>query len=286
MFYLLQFIQQHYPRHFLTIFLSVMSTSLIFPSHARANSIAIPKTIAITQIVGHASLDKVRQGIIDELNKNGYQNNKTARIVFENAQGNVVVATQIAQQFVALHPDVIVAIATPSAQAVTHAAKKTNIPIVFATITDPIQAKLVTNLKHPGGKMTGTRNVSPIDKQLLLIKKILPPVKTIGIVLNYGEPNSVQLLQSVIENAKHFNIKVKSAAASTSAEVQSATNSLMGQIDALLLLQDNTVASALPAVLKVAQKQKTPVFAIYLEAVQSGALAGLTFYEYAILQQT
>jgi putative ABC transport system substrate-binding protein len=223
---------------------------------------------------------------MDELAHAGYTEGKTAHIFFENAQGNMVVATQIAQQFVAIHPDVIVAIATPSAQAVANAAKKTTIPQVFASISDPIQAKLVIDLKHPGGNMTGTRNVSPIDKQIHLIKQIMPNIKTIGIVLNYGEVNAVDLMKAVVMEANKNHIDVQTVAINSTADIQIATVSLVSKVDAILLLQDNTVASGLPALMKVADKNHVPVFTTYLDAMKLGAIAGMAFDEYAIGQQT
>lgn len=266
----------------LSFIISILSLFFGMPFSIQAGETATIKIVAITQIVAHPSLDKVRQGMIDELAEKGYQDGKTVRILFENAQGSPVVAAQIAQHFVALHPAVIVAIATPSAQAAANAAKRTTIPVVFATVTDPIQAKLVSNLAHPGGNITGTRNVPAIGKQMAQIKRLLPNVKTIGIVLNYGETNSVQLLEAVKQEAARSSMQVKTAAAPTSAEVKSAVQSLMGQVDVLLLLQDNTVASALPAVLKVAEKNKAPVFATFIDAVKAGALAGVAYDEYGI----
>lgn len=244
------------------------------------------KTIAITQITGHNSLNDVYRGIIDELKANGYEDKKTAHIMFSNAQGSVVVASQIAQQFVATNPDVIVAIATPSAQAVISAAKKTTIPIVFAAVSDPIGAKLVNNLEHPGGNITGTMNVSPIDEQIAFVRKMNPDIKTLGVLVNFGEANSVTLLRLVEESAKKHNIKIKTAQASSSAEVQSAAQNLVSDVDAFFLLQDNTVASALPVVLKTSLKYKTPVYATYISAVENGALAGLAFDDYKIGRQT
>lgn len=244
------------------------------------------KTIAITQLVGHESLDKVRRGIIDELAGEGYSAGKQANILFENAQGNMIVASQIAQQFANQRPDVIVAIATPSAQAAASAIKQTKIPLVFASISDPIQAKLVTNLQHPGQYITGTRNRSPIDKELALIKKMLPRVKRIGVVLNNGEVNSVDVLKQVVSEAKKLNIEVIVGAVSSSAEVQTAAASLVEKVDAILLLQDNTVASALPALMKVTNAHHIPVFTTYLDAIKAGAVAGLAFDEYAIGRQT
>jgi len=153
-------------------------------SHSLPRKIFIGPTVAITQIVNHASLDKVRQGIIDELAKNGYEDNKSLHLIFKNAQGNVSIASQIAQQFVAEQPAVIVAIATPSAQAVVKAAQGTPLPIVFSSITDPVQAGLVSDLKHPGKNVTGTRNVTPVEKEIQLIRQVLPQAKTLGIILN------------------------------------------------------------------------------------------------------
>lgn len=287
MSYSLHHLQQRYQRN--AIFFPTLTLLCLlfgFAPSALADSTHTPKTIAILQIVEHASLDKVHQGIIDELAANGYRDGKTAKIFFKNAQGNIVVATQIAHQFVIDQPDVIVAIATPSAQAAVNAARKTKIPIVFASVSDPIQAKLVHQLKHPGENITGTRNVSPIEKQLNFIQEITPGVKKIGIILNDGEANSVRLLQIATENAAHMNMKVISASASNSAEVRSATESVVTQVDALFLLQDNTVASALPVVLKVAAQHKIPVFSTYLDAVKLGALAGLAFDEYTIGRET
>ncbi|MEO8401628.1 MAG: ABC transporter substrate-binding protein [Gammaproteobacteria bacterium] len=271
----------------LIIPVSILLFAAIFVFKNQANTPATTlKKIAITQIVAHPSLDKVRQGIMEELSANGYQDGKTATILFENAQGNVAIAAQIAQSFVAQHPDVMVAIATPSAQSLVNVTQKSKIPVVFASITDPLKAKLVTDLKHPNDNVTGTRNVTPVDKQLELIKKILPQLKTLGIVVNYGEENSVDLLKTITDEAKKFNITVKAVGVASSADVQSATATLVGQADALLLLQDNTVAEALPALMSITQKNNLPVFTTYLDAVKMGALAGLACDEYKLGRQT
>src|SRR5690242_10933755 len=106
--------------------------------------------VAITQIVSHASLDKVRQGIVDEMEKSGFVDNKTVTILFQNPQGNMATSGQIARQFVQRSPKVLVGISTPSAQSLLSASSKTLLPVVFATVTDPIGAQLVQNLAHPG----------------------------------------------------------------------------------------------------------------------------------------
>ena len=117
----------------------------------------------------------------------------------------------------------------------------------------PLKAKLVSNLERPGENITGVRNTPMINKQIDLLKQVFPNLKSLGLVLNYGEDNSVQLLQLIIDYCKPLGIRVEAAAANTSAEVQTATKNLVGKkVEVLFLLQDNTVASSLPAVLKVA----------------------------------
>jgi len=267
-----------------TVFLiTFIFTSQIFASASHPPS--PKKIIGITQILAHDSLDKVRQGTLDALKEKGYKKD-SATILVENAYGNIATAAQIAQKFVGNHADVIIAIATPSAQTAIKAARDTHTPIVFASVTDPLKAKLVSNLKHPGQNVTGTRNTPMVDKQIDLLRQAFPRLKSLGIVLNYGEDNSVQLLEAINAYCKPLGIRVETAAANTSAEVQTATQNLAGKIDVLFLLQDNTIAAALPAVLKVAFDNKIPVFASYIEAVKAGALLGLAYDEYGIGYQT
>jgi putative ABC transport system substrate-binding protein len=130
---------------------------------------AKPKVIAMTQIAEGFDLDDVRRGIIDAIKKGGFAD---AKINYENAQGDVGTAVQIAQRFVGMSPDLIIAIGTPSAQAVVRSTK--TIPVVFGGIADPLAAGLVASLEHPGGNATGTRAFTPVEPQLDLIKKVVP----------------------------------------------------------------------------------------------------------------
>lgn len=265
--------------------LSAISIIFSAPLFALSAHTEPQKVIGITQIVAHQSLNKVHQGVIDALRARGYSENNS-KIMFENAYGNIATAAQIAQKFIANDADIIIAIATPSAQTAIRAARDTHTPIVFASVTDPLKAQLVSNLQHPGQNVTGTRNTPMVDKQINLLRQVFPQLKSLGIVLNYGEENSVELLQAIKAYCKPLDIAVEAVAANTSAEVQTATKNLVGKIDVLFLLQDNTVAAALPAVLKVTADNKIPVFASYIEAVKAGALLGLAYDEYDIGYQS
>ena len=114
------------------------------------------KRIAITAIVDHPSLNAIRQGVLDQLKAEGFEEGKNLQVDFQSAQGNPSTDNQIDKKFAGDNPDVIVAITTPSAQAVAAATK--TIPVVFAGITDPIGAKLIQNWQPSGTNITGTSN--------------------------------------------------------------------------------------------------------------------------------
>lgn len=244
------------------------------------------KMIAITQIVEHPSLDLIRQGIIDELKDHGYIKGKNLQIYYENAQGNIVTAAQIAQKFVGLNPNVIIAITTPSAQTVMKADQTKQIPIVFSAITDPLGANLVTSLEKPGGFATGVIDLPPIEGQILLIKKIIPHIKRIGVVYNPGETNNVTQIQSFKKHANALGITVVESHASKSSDVYAATKHLIHNVQAIYIANDNTVVSALEALLKVTNEYQIPVFASDGQSVARGAVLALANNQYEVGKDT
>ena len=216
-------------------------------------------TVAVTAIVEHPALDAVRQGVQDELAAQGYEAGENLDFQFESAQGNPATAAQIAQKFVGEAPDVIVPISTPSAQAVAGATK--DIPIVFSAVTDPLGAKLVASLEQPGGNVTGMTDLSPIGAHLDLVKEITPEVATLGVIYNPGEANSVTLLDLLKQEAPARDIAIVEAAAPRSADVQAAAQSLVGRVDAIYVPTDNTVVTALEAIVGVGIDNQLPVYA-------------------------
>ncbi len=242
------------------------------------------KTVAVTQIVEHPALDAARKGIKDELADEGYVDGHNLDFLFESAQGNPATAAQIAQKFVGDQPDVIVPISTPSAQAVVGATK--DIPVVFTAVTDPVGAKLVPNLEHPGGNVTGMSDLSPIGLHLDLIKEIMPDAKDLGVIYNPGEANSVTLIELLKKEAPARGLVIAEAVAPRSADVLAAAQSLIGQVDAIYVPTDNTVVTALEAIVKVGTDNQLPVFAGDTDSVPRGAIAALGFNYYDIGRQT
>lgn len=242
------------------------------------------KFVAITQIVEHPALDSVRQGVKDELKEKGYIIGKNLEWQYQSAQGNPTTATQIARKFAGESPDVIVAIATPSAQ--TAAAAARGIPIVFSAVTDPVGAKLVKSLSHPGKNITGTTDMLPVKEHLKLIKKLIPNIKTVGTIYNPGEANSVTIIELIELEAPKLGLKIVKSAATKSSDVLTAARALVGKVDAIYLPTDNTVISAAEAVIKVGEQNKIPVIAADTDTVKRGAAAALGFNYYDVGRQT
>lgn len=233
------------------------------------------KTIGITQIVEHPSLNAIRKGIIEELKKEGFIEGKNLTIVYESAQGNPTVAAQIAQKFASLPLDAVIPISTPSAQTIVHHVKTT--PIIFAAITDPVGAKIVSSLEHPGGNVTGVTDSPPLMEQLNFIQTCIPHLKTLGVVYNPGEANSVAMIEALKPLAKEKNIHIVIAAASKSSDVKAAALSLVARVDAIFIGNDNTVISGLEPLVKICLDTKKPLFVSDPDSVNRGALAAYAY---------
>jgi putative ABC transport system substrate-binding protein len=265
-------------KSFVAFFLTIF-TLFTYSAYSKDTNL---KTVAITQIVSHKSLDKVHQGVVDQLTKSGYVDGKNIKLVYDNPQGNLSTAVQIASKFASLKPDVAVAITTTSAQTLKKAIEGTDIPLVFATVTDPVGSGLVPSLENHNNNITGTRNAPATKEQAKLVRELLPNAKTIGVMVNYSDEASVKLLADFKAEASKHNFVIKDISINSSSEVKTAVNHLIGKVDAIFLQQDNTVASAVPTVIKIAKEHKVPVIAAYSEAVEEGAVASISRNEYNI----
>lgn len=236
--------------------------------------------VAITQIAPHPSLDAIRQGIVDEL---AYQH-KSVEIIYENAQGNITLAAQIANKFVSLNPKVIVSIATPSTQAVYNVAQKYHIPVVYSAVSDPVAAKLVDSITKTGPGITGVCDFSPIQQQVDLMLTIQPNLKKLGVLYNAAEANSIALIEKLDILVKAHGIELIKVAAANTQEVSSAAVSLIDKVDALYIPNDNTIVSSLESVIKTLQQM--PIYAADPQSVIRGCLASAAYGQYEIGRET
>ncbi|MFT6657298.1 ABC transporter substrate-binding protein [Maritalea sp.] len=231
------------------------------------------KRIAISTIVEVPALIETRDGALAALAERGYVVGVNLEVDYQNANGNMPTQQQIAKKFVGDNPDVIMPITTPTSQAVI--ASTDTIPIVFATVTDPIKAKLITQYKQPGGNVTGVSDAAPIVQQLDLMETIVPGLKRIGFIYNPGLDNALATLGWMKDLAGPRGIEIVESPAPTTNEVGIATRKLIGKVDAIYVPNDTTVVAALEAIIKVGQDVDMPIFAGETGAVARGAIASV-----------
>lgn len=235
--------------------------------------------IGVNQLVTHAALDASYKGFVDALAEAGYIDGKNIKIDYQNAQGDQSTANTIATKLVNDSNFLILAIATPSAQAMANATK--DIPILVTAVTDPATSGLVASNEAPGGNVSGTSDLTPVKKQIELITKLVPEAKTIAVLYASSESNSKIQADMAIEAAKGFGLKVQEATVSNSNEIQQVVQSLVGKVDAIYTPTDNTIASGMATVAMVANQNGIPVICGEEGMVNEGGLAtyGIDYYK-------
>ncbi|MEC9490741.1 MAG: ABC transporter substrate-binding protein [Halanaerobiales bacterium] len=228
--------------------------------------------IGISQFVEHPALDAAREGFIEGLTAAGFSKENIEFIV-QNAQADFATAQSIARQFRGDNLDLILAIATPNAQAAANVIKDT--PVLFTAVTDPVKAGIVKSMEVPGGNMTGTTDMNPVEKQIELIKEFIPEITDLGVLYNPGEINSVVQIDLVKKVTAEMGINLHEATVSNSSEVSLAASSLVGDVDAVYVPTDNIIVSALPSVLNITNQNNIPVFASENGQVRQGSIATL-----------
>ncbi|MFA9485750.1 MULTISPECIES: ABC transporter substrate-binding protein [unclassified Moraxella] len=233
-----------------------------------------PKTIAISAIVEHPSLDDIRHGVIAGLGDLGYKDGQNLTVNFQSAQGNMATAGQIAKQFVADGPDAIVAISTPTAQSLAAATQA--IPLIYTAVSDPVAAKLIDhNNIAIQANITGLSSQLPLEPQIELFTKVKPDAKRIGFVYSPGEANSVSLKERLQAILPKYGMTLVDIPANRSADVASATRALDGRADLIYTSLDNNVAAAMEAMVNVANELDLPIIASDEFSVRRGATAAL-----------
>lgn len=250
------------------------------PANSANKSISGKKIkIGITQIVEHEALDSSRKGFIDALASKGFKDGENIEIEFQNAQGDVPTAQTIAKNFVSQKKDLILAIATPSAQAAFNATK--DIPILITAVTDPVQSGLAKSWAKSGTNVTGTSDAAPMEKQFDLIKKLVPKAKKVGIIFNTSESNSEIQVKSAKELAPKFGFEIVESGITNTNDISQALDSLLSNIDVLYVPTDNMVVAAMPIVAEKCIDKKIPAIGAESGTVNAGALAteGIDYYK-------
>ena len=230
--------------------------------------------VGISYLVSHPALDLTRKGAKDALTDAGFVEGKNIIYDEQNAQGDPNMAITIGQKLAASDVDAILTITTPSGQAGVKATREKPKPLIFVGVSDPIGASMLKEFGKPTGlNYSGVYNFDPVDAQMGLIAEFLPQGKKVGVIYNAGESNSVSNIKRFKEAAQKRNWQVVEATVTSSNEVQTASRTFVGKVDAVYMPQDNTVVSALEALIKTCRDNKIPLFVGDTESVKRGAIA-------------
>jgi putative ABC transport system substrate-binding protein len=231
--------------------------------------------IGISKIAQHEALDAIEQGIIDRLAEQKID----VTFDLQNANGNVNTAAQIANKFKSEKVAVAVGIATPVAIALANTI--TDTPVIFSCITDPIAAGLVSGFDKGERNVTGVSDVIPTKDHIKLFQEIAG-IKTLGYIYTASEANSLSSLELVKDACNAFGIELVTQAIATSAELKQASEAIVNRVDGIYLTTDNTVFSALPALIQVFGDAKKPIFSGDVTAAMNGGCmiaSGFNYYK-------
>jgi putative ABC transport system substrate-binding protein len=229
----------------LLLILGLVSSSIFAQGSQEQVTNSNVKKIGVSKLLPHPALDAVEQGVQDYLATTDLE----VEYNFQNANGDISTAASIAQQLKSENCDVVLGIATPSAQSLANVF--TDIPVVFAAVTDPVSASL------EGGNICGVSDLNPVSAQIKLLVD-LTGAKTIGNVYASGEANGVVLMEMAKEACEDLGIEFVSAAVSNTSEVKMAAQSIIDRVDAIYVATDNTVISAVASIDDVCTKANKP----------------------------
>lgn len=234
--------------------------------------------IGVLQFVTHDSLDEIYKGIKAGLKEGGYITTDNLEIDFMNAEGDQSQVQTMSKKLVDNGNELLIGIATPAAQGLANAT--TELPIIMGAVTDPVGANLVTDLKNPGGNITGVSDQTPVADAVSLIKEITPDAKTIGVLYSSNEDNSKIQVAEFKAAAEEAGYTVLEYAVASSNEIAATVEVASSKADVLFTPVDNTVASAFSTVVSVANKTKTPIFTSVEDMVEGGGIASVTLSQY------
>ncbi len=238
------------------------------------------RTISVSQFMPHPSLDALLKGFCETLQSDGFQ----VRYHIHAANGDDATNVEIAKRIASEHPDLVLALSTPSAQACHK--HLPNAIILFSAVTDPVAAGLVAGLDQPGPRITGMTDMCPIERHMVLIQDLQPTLKKLGVLYNASEANSLSLVRLVQEECRKRGLEMVPRTVKKKEQVAEAVADLVAASDAIYVPTDNTVVSAIDTVARICGRNRRPLYAADVDSVPRGAVVSLAIDYYSMGRQT
>lgn len=243
----------------------------------------MPIKIGVLQLLSHDALDEIYRGFSEEMVRLGYQDGNNVSIQLLNAQGD---QSQLATMSEKLNQesDILVGITTPSSISLAKTTQQK--PIILSGVSYPVQSGLMNSEEVSGNNVTGVAHRTPIYEQFEVMLQVMPQLKKIGFIYTANEDNAVLQIEEAKAVAQKLGLVIELATITNTNDLQQATESLMGKVDALFLPVDNTIASAMPTIIQVSDKYHIPVFPSAETMVADGGVLSIGVEQYTIGVET
>lgn len=240
-------------------------------------------SIGLLQFIQHPSLDQIRQGFYDGMAERGYVDGENISIDYQNGQGNQSDLAMISDAFISENADILVGIATPAAQALANASNGDR-PVILSAVSDPANNGFIASDEEPGANITGVTDTAPVADQFDLMQSILPDMENVGIIYNSSESNVTATVNQAKEEAESRGLNVVESTITSTNDLASIAEQLAGQVDAIWVPNDNTIASAMDTLIQVTDANGVPVFPVVDAMVADGGLAtvGINQYQFGL----
>lgn len=240
-------------------------------------------SIGLLQFIQHPSLDQIRQGFYDGMAERGYVDGENISIDYQNGQGNQSDLAMISDAFISENADILVGIATPAAQALANASNGDR-PVILSAVSNPANNGFIASDEEPGANITGVTDTAPVADQFDLMQSILPDMENVGIIYNSSESNVTATVNQAKEEAESRGLNVVESTITSTNDLASIAEQLAGQVDAIWVPNDNTIASAMDTLIQVTDANGVPVFPVVDAMVADGGLAtvGINQYQFGL----
>ncbi len=264
----------------------IMTLAVVITTGCGSDENADIVNIGVVQYMQHKSLDEAYEGFVDGLAEAGYVEGENLKIDFHNAKGEAAKCQQICEIFDTNDSDLVLAIATPAAQAAVDAFDGTATPVLFTAVTDAVGTGLVDSNEAPGKNVTGTIDMPVIESQISLIKDILPEAGTLAILYTDGETNSKIQAEKAKAAAEALGMTVVIKTASSSKDIPQVISSAAAEADAIYIPSDNVFAGSMKTVNSTAVENQIPVFCGVEAMIDEGGIATAAIDYYELGKQT
>ncbi|WP_323042863.1 ABC transporter substrate-binding protein [Gemmobacter sp.] len=245
-----------------------------------ATAQAETKHIAIASFGEHPALNQVAEGFKERMGALGYAEGTAVTYSFNHANFDRTLIPQVLAKVEAEKPALVLAITTGLNQAAVRGITDKTIPIVFASVVDPVVAGIVPDWQHGSATSTGASMMPDFDATLAFLKQVIPGIKAVGTLFNPGEDNDATNMKLLTEAGEKAGIKIVGVPVEAAADLPQRVQSFAGQVDAVFLIQSNVVQTAVPIVAQVAQRMKMPLFNSVFNPALQDQLAGFHAISY------